>query len=104
MLFLISSVCFFSQAQYFEKGTKTVNLGLGVGYGGLSILGSIEVGLVNDLSVGLIGGITRRNYGYFGSNFGVNYIVVGGRATYHFNKILKRIRHFGGQTRPLCGC
>jgi hypothetical protein len=89
LLFLFSSVCFFSQAQSFEKGTKTVNLGLGLGYGGLGILGSIEVGLVDDVSVGLLGGITRRNYGYFGSNYGVNYIVVGGRASYHINKILK---------------
>ncbi|MCP9762771.1 hypothetical protein [Lacihabitans soyangensis] len=89
LLFLLSSVCFSSQAQSFEKGTKTANLGLGLGYGGLGVLGSVEVGLVDDVSVGLVGGITRRNYGYFGSNWGVNVIAVGGRASYHFNKILK---------------
>lgn len=88
-LFLLSSVCFSAQAQSFGKGTKTANLGLGLGYGGLGVLGSVEVAVVDDVSVGLVGGITRRNYGYYGSNWGVNYIVIGGRASYHFNKILK---------------
>lgn len=88
LLILLSSICFSSQAQSFEKGTKTANLGFGVGYGGVGILGSVEVGLVDDVSVGVVGGVTRRNYGYFGSNYGVNYFAVGGRASYHFNKIL----------------
>jgi len=89
LLLFLSSICFSSEAQSFAKGTKSANLGLGLGYGGLGVLGSTEVALVDDVSVGLVGGIMRRNYGYFGSNWGVNYIVVGGRGSYHFNKILK---------------
>jgi hypothetical protein len=89
-LLLLSSICFSIQAQSFAKGTKTANISLGLGYGGLGVLGSVEVGLVDDVSVGLIGGVTRRNYGYFESNWGVNYIVIGGRGSYHFNKILKK--------------
>ncbi|MCP9757663.1 hypothetical protein EGI26_21070 [Lacihabitans sp. CCS-44] len=88
-LFLLSTICFSTQAQSFTKGTKTVNLGLGLGYRGVGVLGSVEVALVDDVSVGLVGGVTRRNYGYYGSNWGVNYIVIGGRGSYHFNKILK---------------
>jgi hypothetical protein len=55
----------------------------------LGVLGSAEVGLVEDVSVGVFGGVTRRNYGFFGTNWGVNVIAAGGRGSYHFNKILK---------------
>ncbi len=87
LLFLLFSASFTSQAQSFAKGTKTVNLGLGLGYSGVGVLGSVEVGVMDDISVGLVGGVTRRNYSFY--NYGVNYIVVGGRASYHFGKILK---------------
>jgi hypothetical protein len=89
LAFSLLTIVFGAQSQTFEKGTKTANLGVGLGYGGLGVLGSAEVALVDDVSVGVVGGVLRRNYGYFGSSWGVNYIVVGGRGSYHFNKILK---------------
>lgn len=84
MTFMFSSV--FGQA--FMKGTKTVNLGLGYGYG-LGILASAEVGVADDISAGLVGGFSRRNYGFVGSNYGVTYIVAGVRGSYHFGRLLE---------------
>jgi hypothetical protein len=89
LAFFLFSIAFSAKSQSFEKGTKVANLGLGVGYG-IGVLASAEVGVEEDISVGVVGGLTRRSYGgYLGSNWGVNYAVIGLRGSYHFNKILK---------------
>jgi hypothetical protein len=84
-LFLLSvSISF---AQKFEKGTKAVNLGVGYIYG-LGVAGSAELGVVDDVSVGVIAGFSRYSFGYAFSNYSSNYLLVGGRGSYHLGTIL----------------
>lgn len=85
-LLLLGSFSVYSQT--FLKGAKTINIGVAAGYG-VGVLGSAEVGVAEDISVGLMAGVTRKSYGYYGGHWGVNYVVAGLRGSYHFNKILK---------------
>ncbi len=82
-LLFLGLISFNVDAQSFMKGTKTVNLGVGVGYG-LGVLASAEVGVTDAISAGIVVGGSRRSY--FG--YGVTYVVAGARASYHFGKIL----------------
>lgn len=84
-IFFVATTKSFSQS--FVKETKTINLGLGYGYG-LGVLGSAEVGVTDDISAGVVAGFSRRSYGYFGNNYGVTYLVVGARGSYHFGRLL----------------
>lgn len=91
VLIILFSGCFLFtnvKAQSFMKGTKTINLGLGLGGYGLGLLGSAEVGVTDDISAGIVAGISRRSYGFIGSNWSVNYLAIGGRGSYHFGRIL----------------
>jgi hypothetical protein len=75
-----------SYAQY-EKGDKLLNAGIGLGtygYGGLGFGGSLEFGITDDISAGALVGYSGTNY--FGSRFSV--LTIGGRGSYHFNKLL----------------
>lgn len=69
------------------KGTKTVNLGVTAGYG-LGVVGSVETGVTDDISAGLIASFSSRHYGYSLYNYRVTYIVVGARGSYHLGRIL----------------
>ncbi len=82
-----------------DKGTKFLNAGVGVGggygYGGLGGFGgynrgvllgaSFEAGVYKNITVGGFVDYRRLN---FGSNYGVNYIYLGARGSYHFNELL----------------
>lgn len=89
--FLVFTIAAFSyttsDAQAFMKGTKTINLGVGLGYG-LGFLGSAEVGVADDISAGIVAGVSRRAFGSLGFNYNVNYIVIGARGSYHLGRIL----------------
>ena len=72
-----------------DKGTKLLNLGIGVGgYGGIGFAGggvafggSFEVGVIPNLTVGGIASF--RSYSGFGSFYSI-----GARGSYHFNQLL----------------
>ncbi len=72
-----------------DKGTKLLNLGIGLGNyggigfggGGLAFGGSIEVGVIPNLTVGAVGSF--RSYSNIGS-----YYSIGARGSYHFNQLL----------------
>lgn len=72
-----------------DKGTKFLNLGIGVGgYGGIgfggggvAFGGSFEVGVAPNITVGGIASF--RSYSGYGS-----YYSIGARGSYHFNQIL----------------
>ncbi len=79
-----------SYAQFaVDKGTKLLNLGIGVGNyggigfggGGIAFGGSFELGVIPNLSVGPIASF--RSFSGFGS-----YYSIGGRGSYHFNELL----------------
>lgn len=85
----IALIFFFAAAsssfgQAFMKGTKTVNLGVNTGYG-IGIVGSVEAGVTDDISAGLIASISGRSY--FGSRY--SYVVAGVRGSYHLGRILE---------------
>jgi len=83
-----------SYGQFFQKGTKLVNLGIGFGGGygaaGLNssvppISGSFEVGITENIGVGgIIGYSSFGDSGLFGSDIKFNYLLFGARGAYHF--------------------
>ncbi len=85
-LFLLFS--FPSISQTYKKGTKSINLGVGfiIGPG---VAGSAEFGIADDISVGVIGSYSRYSFGYLSSNYSSNYLLVGGRGSYHLGTVLK---------------
>lgn len=81
-----------------DKGTKFLNVGVGVGsygfggygaYGfnsGVALGASFEVGVYKNITVG--GFADYRHVGYVGIAGGTNYIYFGARGSYHFNELL----------------
>ena len=69
-----------------DKGTKFLNVGIGVGgsyygySGGIGIGGSFEVGVAKNITVGAVGA-------YRGYEFASDYRL-GARGSYHFNELL----------------
>ncbi len=76
-----------------DKGTKLINLGIGVGgyasAGGIAFGGSADFGVAPNITVG--GQVAYRsfNYGYLGYNDKINYLYFAARGSYHFNQLLK---------------
>ena len=91
VLGLFASTQSFAQLSV-DKGTKFINLGIGVGgYGGTSGIafgGSADFGVAPNITVG--GQIAYRsfNYGYLGNNDKINYLYFAARGSYHFNQLL----------------
>jgi hypothetical protein len=87
-LVLMASTQSFAQLAV-DKGTKFLNLGIGVGgYGGIgfggggvAFGGSFEAGVAKNITVGGIASF--RSYSNFGS-----YYSIGARGSYHFNELL----------------
>ena len=76
-----------AKAQAYQKGDKLLNAGIGLGtygLGGLGFGGSLEFGISDDISVGPIVGYSGTSD--FGTTFSV--FTIGGRGSYHFNKLL----------------
>ncbi len=81
----------------FDKGDKQVNIGIGLGSGGLAYGGfgyglniSGEYGIMDNIGVGLHAAYVRSTYGYLvGYSSAVNHIIIGPRGSYHFNDLLK---------------
>lgn len=90
---LLFTVCMLvalqSMGQGFEKGTKNFNLGVGAGYG-LGANASLDVGIHEIVSVGLIGSFSTRNYGVLGYSWRTNYIFAGARVAAHFGKYISK--------------
>ncbi len=90
-------------AQY-AKGDKLLNIGIGVNSyynGGIPVGASFEVGVTDEISVG--GSIDYLSHKYnagFGSDFKFTALYIGGRGSYHFNKLLNlandKIDLYGG--------
>lgn len=90
-------------AQY-AKGDKLLNIGIGVNSyynGGIPVGASFEVGVTDEISVG--GSIDYLSHKYnagFGNDFKFTALYVGGRGSYHFNKLLNlandKIDLYGG--------
>jgi hypothetical protein len=87
-LVFVSTIHAFAQ---FNKGDKLLNLGLGFNSyfnGGLPLHGSFEVGVTDEVSVGASLDYLTYRYRVGGVNYGFNSTYIGGRASYHFSKLL----------------
>jgi hypothetical protein len=90
LLVVLALVAFMFQnsfAQSYQQGDKLLNVGIGVGTyggGGLGFGGSLEFGVHEAISVGVLGGFSGRNY--LGSRWSV--LTIGARGSYHFNELL----------------
>lgn len=75
-----------------DKGTKFINLGIGVGgyasAGGIAFGGSADFGVAPNITVG--GQVAYRsfNYGYLAYNDKINYLYFAVRGSYHFNQLI----------------
>ena len=82
-LFLMA--CMAASGQVYQKGSKFVNVGVGLSPG-IGVIGTLDLGVHEAVSVGVFG--SYQTWGLFGAlNYGR--IGVGGRADYHLAKILK---------------
>lgn len=81
---LLSLISICSYSQKWENGSTRVNIGLGSIYG-LGAVGSVDKGIADNISAGVIASVSR--YGYFG--FNSTYFSVGGRGSYHLGKVLE---------------
>lgn len=73
-----------SNAQKWEDGSTVANIGIGTIYG-FGLVGSVDKGIADDISIGVGASVSR--YGYLG--FNTTYFSVGGRGSYHLGKILE---------------
>lgn len=83
---LVSSASFAQLA--IDKGTKLINLGIGLGGFGVSGLGfnaAADFGVVKNVTVGAQIGYRSANVI---SGFNVNYLDLGVRGSYHFNELI----------------
>lgn len=75
-----------------DKGTKFVNLGIGVGGygfytgGGIGLNAAIDIGVAKNITAGAVAGY--KSYGSVGS-YNYNSFDIGARGSYHFNELLK---------------
>lgn len=78
------AIPYLGYSQAFMKGTKTVNLGVNTGYG-IGLVGSVEAGVNDNVSAGVIASFSGRGYG----GYRYSYLVLGARGSYHLGTILE---------------
>jgi hypothetical protein len=86
-----------AKAQVFDKGTKLLDVGIGIPYYSDVVLpplfGSVEVGIHQYIGIGVTGGFYSN--GYYGHLYSYHYynryIVGGGFAALHFSDLLKKL-------------
>ncbi len=108
VLFLVITLCFLASstawAQSFQKGDKMLNLGVGLGSqfavaGAKSIppVGlSFEVGLSDKFSLGAYGGYATAKVATGMGDWNYNYILLGGRGSYHFDFGVENLDPYAG--------
>lgn len=88
-LFSLSLVATKSFAQMsIDKGTKFVNLGIGVGgfgYGGIGFNAAADFGVAKNITAGAQAGYRSVN---IITGYNVNYLDLGVRGSYHFNELI----------------
>lgn len=91
-----------AQAQY-QKGDKLLNLGIGINSyygGGIPIGAALEVGITDEISVGGAASYLSHSYGSSIYSWKYSSLYVGGRGSYHVNKLLnlneEKIDLYGG--------
>jgi hypothetical protein len=82
----------------FNKGTKVVSAGIGLGGAfGIPIALGAEFGVTDNIGVGAIAGYGRRSYGVAGYSYAINNILIGARGNYHL-PLIDKIDTYGGLT------
>lgn len=88
ILLLLLSNSTFAQ---FNKNDKLLNVGIGVNSyysGGIPLSSSFEVGITDDISVGVGLDYLSHRYDAFGIKYGFSALYLGARGSYHFSKLL----------------
>jgi len=87
----------------FQKGDKLLNIGIGLNSyysSGIPINGSFEVGVTDDISVGGSVDYLSSKYSYGFGDWKFTAFYIGGRGSYHFNKVLnlnsEKVDLYGG--------
>lgn len=93
ILFVASALLLLSNSSFaqFNKGDKLLNLGIGVNSyysGGIPLSTSFEVGITDEISVGVGLDYLSHRYNALGTKYGFSAIYFGGRGSYHFSKLL----------------
>lgn len=79
-------ITFASNAQVYQKGSKFVNVGVGLSPG-IGVIASADLGVHEYVSVGAFG--AYQTWGLLGNNLNYGRIGVGGKADFHLGKLLK---------------
>jgi hypothetical protein len=95
-----------THAQVFDKGTKALNVGIGLGsaygYAGFNssvppLSASFEIGLTDKIAIGRIGVGGIFGYSSFkAGTFSSSHILIGARGLYHFDFDVEKIDVYGG--------
>ena len=93
-----------SFSQTFEKGDKLLNLGVGLGSqfmasgakGTPPVGVSLEFGVSDKISVGAYGGYAGAKVETMVGDWKYNYIIVGGRGSYHFDFGVENLDPYAG--------
>lgn len=75
----------------FKKGDKLLNIGIGLNSvysAGTPITAAFEVGVTDEISVGGLIDYVGTSYAYPGGSTSFSALYIGGRGSYHFNKLL----------------
>jgi hypothetical protein len=89
-----------ASAQWDGKGTKTLDLGVGLGSivgvgGGLPIRGSFDLGINENISIGGYAGFVGTSQSIAGFKTSYNYMIAGVRGLYHY-PIIDGLDTYGG--------
>ena len=116
LLAIIGMICTATQAQVFQKGTKMLSFGIGLGDryigSGYSIVvpplqANFDLGITNKIGIGYIGiggiigySINRYDYNYAFYNYNYRYtysnLTIASRGTYHFDLDIDKLDLYAG--------
>lgn len=93
LIFVLASVGTIAKAQNaFNSNDKLLNVGVGLNSyyaGGTPVGASLEVGVAQNLSLGVSFDYIGHTYSYPGYENRFSALYLGGRASYHFNRLLE---------------
>ena len=89
---LVSNAQLSNAQNGYKKGDNLLNVGIGVNSyysSGIPFGASYEIGITDDISVGANIDYLSSSYSAYGSSENFSAFYIGGRGSYHFNKLLR---------------
>lgn len=100
---LFLSMVVFAQNGAYSKGDKLLNIGVGLNSyysGGIPVGASFELGITEDISVGVNVDYLSHKYKGYGADWKFTALYIGARGSYHFNTLLninnEKVDLYGG--------